>query len=80
MRIFWIFIALVLPLFGDSGKVVGVHDEDTLTILLDSKETIKVRLFGIDAPEMGQAFGSNAKEALSRLTFGKLDFGTIKNP
>lgn len=65
------FISLVAVSLADVGKVVGVHDGDTVTILLDSKETVKVRLFGIDAPEMGQAFGSNAKEALSGLTFGK---------
>ena len=55
------------------GRVVGVHDGDTLTVLhgLNSNKSVKVRLAGIDAPEMGQAFGANAKRALSDLVFGK---------
>lgn len=34
------------------GKVVGVHDGDTLTLLDDSKRQIKIRLVEIDAPDL----------------------------
>ena len=54
-----------------AGKVVGVHDGDTITVLAGEKTQIKVRLYGIDAPEGGQAFGNKAKQALSALVFGK---------
>jgi micrococcal nuclease len=54
-----------------TGKVVGVHDGDTITVLTPSKEQMKVRLYGIDAPELNQAFGRRAKEQLSDLVFGK---------
>jgi micrococcal nuclease len=53
------------------GKVVGVHDGDTLTLLTDGRKPVKVRLEGIDAPEIGQAFGNSSKQALSELVFGK---------
>lgn len=53
------------------GRVVGVHDGDTLTLLTAEKKSIRVRLYGIDAPETKQPFGSRAKEALSGLVFGK---------
>ena len=53
-----------------SGKIVGVHDGDTLTLLVDRRQ-YKVRLEGIDAPEIGQDFGSRAKQALSKQCFGK---------
>lgn len=43
-----------------TGKVVGISDGDTLT-LLSGREQIKVRLVEIDAPEKGQAFGNRAK-------------------
>ena len=54
-----------------TGKVVGVHDGDTLTLLTGRRKAIKVRLEGIDAPEIGQAFGNNSKQALSEMVFGK---------
>jgi endonuclease YncB( thermonuclease family) len=38
------------------GRVVRVHDGDTLTVLVDDTQ-IRVRLTDIDAPELGQAFG-----------------------
>jgi endonuclease YncB( thermonuclease family) len=53
------------------GKVVGVHDGDTLTLLVDGRTQYKVRLDGIDAPELGQDFGTRAKQALSKAIFGK---------
>jgi micrococcal nuclease len=53
------------------GKVVGVHDGDTVTLLVE-KRTYKVRLDRIDAPEIGQDFGTQSKKALSEKVFGKL--------
>ena len=41
------------------GNVVGVHDGDTLT-LRTANETLEMRLFGIDTPELGKPFGNNA--------------------
>ncbi len=52
------------------GEVVGVYDGDTCTLLV-GKEKYKIRLEGIDTPEMDQAFGKRAKQALSRYIFGK---------
>jgi endonuclease YncB( thermonuclease family) len=53
------------------GRVVGVGDGDTITILDAAKTQHKVRLAGIDAPEKGQPFGSSSKENLARLVFDK---------
>ena len=53
------------------GRVVGVHDGDSLTVLDGNRVQYKVRLVGIDAPEKKQAFGERAKQALSGLVFGK---------
>lgn len=55
---------------GFTGKVVGVHDGDTFTILHESKAE-KVRVNGIDCPEMGQPFGMRAKQYASGLIFGR---------
>ncbi|MFX5839986.1 hypothetical protein ABTE60_21985, partial [Acinetobacter baumannii] len=54
------------------GKVVGVMDGDTVSVLTGDKTPIRVRLANIDAPEKGQAFGARAKQALSSMTYGHL--------
>lgn len=53
------------------GKVVGVADGDTLTILSPNSTQTRIRLFGIDAPEKSQAFGHKSKVSLSDLVFGR---------
>lgn len=69
-----IIICLVVGLAGAqtiAGKVVGVSDGDTLTVLDAGRKQHKIRLSGIDAPEKAQPFGQRSKENLSRLVFGK---------
>ena len=53
-----------------SGLVVGVTDGDTITVLHEGKGE-KIRLYGIDTPEKGQAFGKKAKQFTSRMVYGK---------
>jgi endonuclease YncB( thermonuclease family) len=54
-----------------AGWVVGVHDGDTITLLDAEKGRHKVRLAGIDAPELGQPFGRRSKENLSQWAFNR---------
>ena len=54
-----------------NGKVVGVSDGDTITILDSAKLQHKIRLVGIDAPEKSQAYGQVSKKSLSDLVFSK---------
>lgn len=68
-------LALLLVSYAQAqtieGRVVGVHDGDSLTVLDAEKVQHKIRLAGIDAPELHQAFGTKAKQALSRMAFGE---------
>ncbi|AAS96482.1 thermonuclease family protein [Nitratidesulfovibrio vulgaris] len=54
------------------GKVVGVADGDTVTVLSKNNDQIRIRLYGIDAPESAQAFGAKAKQSLANMVFGKV--------
>lgn len=68
--ILWLWLTCCVH--AESGRVVGVHDGDSITILAAGNEQLKVRLDGIDAPELKQPFSQAAKEALSSLVFGKV--------
>ena len=54
-----------------TGRVVGVADGDTITVLDADNVQHKIRLAGIDAPEKEQAFGNRSKESLSDLAFNR---------
>ena len=68
----WAVLYLASPaLAADfTGRVVGVSDGDTITVLHNGKGE-RVRLHGIDCPEKRQAFGNRAKQFTSNLVFAK---------
>ena len=52
------------------GKVIDVNSGDVITIF-NLNRPVRVKLLGVDAPEMNQAFGDVAKKHLSDLVFEK---------
>jgi len=68
-----VFFSLVAHVHAENviiGRVIGVSDGDTITVL-ENRTQHKIRLFGIDTPERGQAFGNKAKQFTADLVFGK---------
>jgi endonuclease YncB( thermonuclease family) len=57
--------AVVLAQSLVTGEVVEVPDGDDIKIVTASNLAVRVRLSGIDAPQMGQAYAERAKEVLS---------------
>lgn len=59
------------------GKVTRVTDGDTLILVTGEGTKLKVRLYGIDAPEVrheevpGQPYGREARDALKELALGR---------
>ena len=54
-----------------AGRVVGIQDGDTLTLLTGERREVRARAADIDAPESDQPFGDRAKRMLSDLAFGR---------
>ena len=53
------------------GRVGSIVDGDTLILTNANNQQQRIHLAGIDAPEVTQPFGQNAKTGLSALTFGQ---------
>ncbi|MFN9717964.1 MAG: thermonuclease family protein [Planctomycetota bacterium] len=53
------------------GKVADVPDADVLLVRTTDNQLIRVRLNGIDAPELQQAFGDKVQEQLESLVGGQ---------
>jgi endonuclease YncB( thermonuclease family) len=69
-----IVLILFLALQGEESfkdRVIGVTDGDTIVVLTEKNQQVKIRLEGIDCPESGQEFGSRAKEVTVDLCFQK---------
>jgi endonuclease YncB( thermonuclease family) len=71
LLIFVLFLSNFVNAKTIEGLVVGVADGDTITVLDQQKNTYKIRLQGIDAPEKKQAFGEKSKQSLHDLVHGK---------
>ena len=57
-------------LIAVSGKVIRVSDGDTILIQSGSQK-IRVRMYGIDAPELKQKYGEESKKYLEKRIMDK---------
>ena len=78
MKLYFRYLSpiFLLFLFSSSaiawkGRVVSIQDGDTIEVLHNNKPE-RIRLYGIDCPELHQDFGSKAKEFTSEMVFGKV--------
>lgn len=55
---------------AEGYQVIAIKDGDTIEILKDGKP-LRVRLYGIDAPEKNQDFGTRSQQYTASLVFGK---------
>jgi endonuclease YncB( thermonuclease family) len=70
--VFLLGISLASPVLATSlaGRVIRVQDGNSLTIQADGR-AVRVRLEGIDAPELKQAYGPESQRSLADLCFDK---------
>jgi micrococcal nuclease len=67
----WLFLmAVPILVYAEqfTGKVVGISDGDMISMLREG-EAVKVRVYGIDAPEKTQACGTRAQRFTAALVF-----------
>lgn len=64
---------------GIRARVVRVIDGDSLVVQPASGGWIRVRLWGIDAPEWSQPFGPQARQHLIKLAAGAWVFITVRD-
>ena len=70
-------ITLIIILFyqichaNEEGVIINVVDGDTVYILNNNHEKLKVRLHHIDAPELDQSYGKESKFILEQLILNK---------
>ena len=50
---------------------MSVADGDTITVLTEQYQQVKVRLYGIDCPEKRQAFGNRARQLTNAQVYGR---------
>lgn len=75
-------LATPLPAAEYAGRVIGVQDGDSLTLLVPDGtryQQVKIRLGEIDTPELKQPYGSRARQALSDLAFGQQARGLVQD-
>ncbi len=61
-----------------TGRVTSVPDGDTLHILRDGLP-VKVRIFGIDTPELGQPYGPRSRELAHALASGEVVIARVRD-
>ncbi|MBY0426791.1 MAG: thermonuclease family protein [Cytophagales bacterium] len=74
MRVLVVICCFCLALRGFAQmplRVVGVHDGDTFEVLLNGKKRA-CRLTNIDAPEIGQKYGTASRDSLRKAILGKV--------
>lgn len=69
-------VALLLVSAGHAAEtwtaqVVGIIDGDTVKVLRDGHDQVKIRIAEIDTPERRQPWGNRAKQAMAALVHGQ---------
>lgn len=66
-------LLIALPASAESiaRRIIGIANGDTCSCLTAKRDQVRVRLAGIDAPELNKPYSSHARQALSDLVFGK---------
>lgn len=74
MKFVFLLFAVFAPslAFAWSAQVVYVHDGDSIHVVRnDTGEKVRIRVFGVDCPEIGQPYGVEARELTRSIVDGQ---------
>jgi len=73
LLLFFLLISTEILIAQESfyARVVKVSDGDTFTVLEKSGRKTKIRLYGVDAPELKQEYGMEAKKFTETILLNK---------
>ena len=80
IAVFWLVLVYQSPDLAAEdlmGRVVKVADGDTVTIVVEGAGRRKIRLYGIDTPELDQPWGREAGNALEEKVMDKNVFARV---
>lgn len=67
LLIFCLCLCLATPAWAFQARTKSVHDGDSINITNSDGVVVNIRLYGVDAPELKQSFGYQAKKRLIKL-------------
>ena len=68
-----LLMLLCVPTFAQAwpGDVLTVHDGDTMRVQPVDGEAVSIRVYGVDCPELGQPYGTAARDMTAQLLKGQ---------
>ncbi len=72
-KLIFIIAFLCTPVVAQAwpGDVLAVHDGDTVRVQSADGKGVSIRVYGVDCPELGQPYGTEARDLTVRLLSGK---------
>ncbi|GAB1254601.1 thermonuclease family protein [Desulfovibrio falkowii] len=73
MRCLILIFAILVPVVAQAwpGDVLTVHDGDTVRVQPADGKAVSIRVYGVDCPELGQPYGTEARDLTAQLLLGK---------
>ena len=73
MRYLALVFTLLFPAIAQAwpGDVLTVHDGDTVRVQSADGKAVSIRVYGVDCPELGQPYGTEARDLTAHLLKGR---------
>ena len=72
-RLVMLLLMMALPttVLAWPGDVLTIHDGDTVRVQPADGAAVSIRVYGVDCPELGQPYGTEARNLTTQLLNGR---------